>query len=254
MIAAAQIIAQSNPPTLSVPPPPPFASSDSVPTRESLYSSFPNIEEKHLLEITRHDFRPFALRKLDSRVRSKADAADGGLDTLEKSQGSVKDYPGLDSLLVPLSLYFSILISYAFIGGKPEIGCALAIQSHTYIASLMEMAKEFQWSYVFEYHVQYMNIRRQEMKQGNYLGWGPINAQLYTRVTAHPKPASSAFPASSKRASPRERDVSKQMCHDWNDGKCSEPCPGGRIHGCRDCRARDHKWKDSKCPGPKPRY
>ncbi|KAJ3791971.1 hypothetical protein GGU11DRAFT_694071 [Lentinula aff. detonsa] len=254
MIAAAQIIAQSNPPTLSVPPPPPFASSDSVPTRESLYSSFPNIEEKHLLEITRHDFRPFALCKLDSRVRSKADAADGGLDTLEKSQGSVKDYPGLDSLLVPLSLYFSILISYAFIGGKPEVGCALAIQSHTYIASLMEMAKEFQWSYVFEYHVQYMNIRRQEMKQGNYLGWGPINAQLYTRVTAHPKPASSAFPASSKRASPRERDVSKQMCHDWNDGKCSEPCPGGRIHGCRDCRARDHKWKDSKCPGPKPRY
>ncbi|KIK54230.1 hypothetical protein GYMLUDRAFT_249686 [Collybiopsis luxurians FD-317 M1] len=249
MIAAAQIIQQSNLQAISVPPLPLFASSDTVPACESLYSSFPNVKEKHILDITRHDFRPYGLHKLDFWVQSKADASDGSLETLDKSQGSVKDYPSLDSLLIPLSTYFSILISYALMGGKPKVGCALALRSHSYIASLMEMAKEFQWSYVLEYHVQYMNIRCQEMKQGNYLGWGPIDAQLHTWVTAHPKPASSAFPSSSKWSS--RGNVSKQMCHDWNDGKCSDPCPGGQIHGCCNCHTKDHTWKDLKCPGPK---
>ncbi|KAJ3717332.1 hypothetical protein C8R42DRAFT_553374, partial [Lentinula raphanica] len=123
----------------------------------------------------RHEFRPFSLRKLDSRVRSKADTSDGGLEILDKSQGSIKDYPTLDSLLVPLHTYFAILIHYAQFGGKPEVGCALAIGSHAYMASLTEMAKEFQWSYVLEYHASYMNIRRQEMKQGRYFGWGPVD-------------------------------------------------------------------------------
>ncbi|THU88110.1 hypothetical protein K435DRAFT_606706, partial [Dendrothele bispora CBS 962.96] len=142
---------------------------------------FPDIEEKLVLDITRHEFRPFSLRKLDSRVRSRADAVDGGLDELLKAQGSVKDYPTLDTLLVPLLRYFSILVEYARIGGNGSMGCALALGSHTYLASLTEMAKEYQWSYVLEYHASYMNIRRQEMKSGNYLGWGPIDVQLYTR-------------------------------------------------------------------------
>ncbi|KAE9386642.1 hypothetical protein BT96DRAFT_769448, partial [Gymnopus androsaceus JB14] len=142
---------------------------------------YPNVEEKHILDITRHKFRPMSLLKLDSRVRSKADAVDGGLDSLDKKQGSIKDYPTVDSLIVPFLTYVSILVDYARIGGNPEIGCALAMGCQTYIASLMEMAREFQWSYVLEYHVSYMNICRQEMKRSIYLGWGPIDAQLYTR-------------------------------------------------------------------------
>ncbi|KAJ3727503.1 hypothetical protein C8R42DRAFT_540776, partial [Lentinula raphanica] len=136
---------------------------------------FPNIEERYILDITRHDFRPYSLHKLDHWIRSKADTVKGGLEALATSEGSVRDYPSLDSVLIPLLTYFHILIAYARLGGNPDAGCVLSMGAVTYVASLMEMAKKFQWAAVFDYHVEYMNLRRYEMKESNYLGWGPID-------------------------------------------------------------------------------
>ncbi|KAJ3992233.1 hypothetical protein F5050DRAFT_1544643, partial [Lentinula boryana] len=79
---------------------------------------FPNVEERHILDITRHEFRPFSLHKLDRRIRTKADAVKGGLDALALGEGSIRDYPSLDSVVVPLLTYFNILIAYARSSGN----------------------------------------------------------------------------------------------------------------------------------------
>ncbi|KAJ3759021.1 hypothetical protein EV360DRAFT_26813, partial [Lentinula raphanica] len=134
---------------------------------------FPNIEERHVLDITRHEFRPYSLHELDHRNRSRAS------DTINSVGGTVRDYPTLDSVVVPLLTYFNILIAYARLGGNPDAGCNLAMGVMSYVASLMEMAEEYQWAAVFDYHVEYMNVRRYEMKKGNYLGWGPVEGPLY---------------------------------------------------------------------------
>ncbi|KAJ3964657.1 hypothetical protein EV361DRAFT_941667 [Lentinula raphanica] len=134
-----------------VPAPPPFTSTaEPAASSKSLYALFPNIEERHILDITRHDFRPYSLHKLDRRVRSKVDTSKGGLDALALSEGSVRDYPSLDSVVVPLLTYFNILIAYARMGGNPDAGCVLSMGANTYVASLTEMAKKFQWAAVFD--------------------------------------------------------------------------------------------------------
>ena len=39
-----------------------------------------------------------------------------------------------------------------------------------------------------------------------------------------------------KVAGNEKRDVSKETCFPWNDGKCSHgPCPNGRMHNCKLC-------------------
>ncbi|KAJ3822374.1 hypothetical protein F5880DRAFT_1484254 [Lentinula raphanica] len=232
-----------------VPAPPPFTSTaEPAASSKSLYALFPNIEERHILDITRHDFRPYSLHKLDRRVRSKVDTSKGGLDALALSEGSVRDYPSLDSVVVPLLTYFNILIAYARMGGNPDAGCVLSMGANTYVASLTEMAKKFQWAAVFDYHVEYMNLRRYEMKDSNYLGWGPIDGPLYALVAAHPKPVSppSQFGFKSKPS----KEPGQQPCFAWNRGECSSlPCPDNRQHVCRSCGSKDHKRGDPACKG-----
>ncbi|KAJ3827123.1 hypothetical protein F5880DRAFT_1465058, partial [Lentinula raphanica] len=144
---------------------------------------FPNIEERHVLDITRHEFRPYSLHELDHRNRSRAsdtiNLVGGQVDTRAQREGTVRDYPTLDTVIVPLLTYFNILIAYARLGGNPDAGCNLAMGVMSYVTSLMEMAERYQWAAVFDYHVEYMNLRRYEMKEGNYLGWGSVEGPLY---------------------------------------------------------------------------
>ncbi|KAF5393593.1 hypothetical protein D9757_000001 [Collybiopsis confluens] len=235
----------STPAPASTPAPPPFTSTaQPLSSSKSFYSLFPHVEEKLVLDITRHEFRPWSLHKLDPRIRSKADAVDGGLDVLSKGSGSTKDYPSLDSLTVPLGHYFDILITYARFSGSADAGCALASGAVRYISTLSELAKKYQWLSVLQYHVDYMNVRRYEMKEGNYLGWGPIDGPLYALVAANPKPIAPAFLASKSKA---PKDSAQQPCFKWNKGECSDPCPDDRLHICRDCLAKDHKRNDPAC-------
>ncbi|KAJ3979369.1 hypothetical protein F5890DRAFT_1393196, partial [Lentinula detonsa] len=144
----------------------------------SLYSSFPNIKERHILDVTCHNFRPYSLYKLDRRVRSRVDTSKGSLDALALSKGSIQDYPSLDFVVIPLLTYFNILIAYAQMGGNPDAGCIISMGANAYVASLTEMAKKFQWAAVFDYHMEYMNLWCYEMKESNYHGWGPIDGPL----------------------------------------------------------------------------
>ncbi|KAJ4469693.1 hypothetical protein C8J55DRAFT_411076, partial [Lentinula edodes] len=124
------------------------------------------IEEEHILDITHHNFLPLDLRKLVGSART----VDGCF-----GRSHHEDYPTLDSLLVPLHTYFTVVIDYLRIDGRPEIGCVLASGSHRYMSFLTTMAKSVQWSTVLDYHVAYMDVRRQEMKRNEYLGWGTID-------------------------------------------------------------------------------
>ncbi|THU77297.1 hypothetical protein K435DRAFT_624417, partial [Dendrothele bispora CBS 962.96] len=133
---------------------------------------FDQIDERVILEITRHEFRPYNLHKLDKRVRDRADRSEGGLDALLVSSGSAKEYPTLDSLLVPLQTFFSILIEYARISGSGDVGCILARGSLAYLAHITELACKYKWSAVLSYHMSYHAKRRQEMKKGRYNCWG----------------------------------------------------------------------------------
>ncbi|KAJ3780159.1 hypothetical protein GGU10DRAFT_381087 [Lentinula aff. detonsa] len=134
----------SAPVNTQVPTPPPFTSTAEPTTLgKSLYALFPNVEERHILNITRHEFRPFSLHKLDRHIRTKADTVKGGLDALALGKGSIRDYPSLDSVVVPLLTYFNILIAYARSSGNPDAGCVLSMGAISYVASLMEMAKTF---------------------------------------------------------------------------------------------------------------
>ncbi|KAF5382878.1 hypothetical protein D9757_007300 [Collybiopsis confluens] len=122
IMAAAQIIAQSSPLAVTIPPPPPFVSSNTASAPLGLFLHyFPMWRRSTSWRLL--DMSADGLRNLDIMA---AAATEGDLDTLDKSQGPLKDYPTFDSLLVPMTTYFSILISYASLGGMPEIGCALA--------------------------------------------------------------------------------------------------------------------------------
>ncbi|KAF9261818.1 hypothetical protein L218DRAFT_1044696 [Marasmius fiardii PR-910] len=59
-----------------------------------------------LLEIAHHELCPMDIRKLDSKLRAKADDTEGGLDAFNAQASTNKDYPSLNVLIQPLILYF----------------------------------------------------------------------------------------------------------------------------------------------------
>ena len=85
-------------------------------TGTSLLDIFTEVKASVLLDISRHEFEPGDLHKLDSRYRDKADRSVLELDgcTLKiKSESSTKDYPSLDYILTPLTVYFEVLAAFA---------------------------------------------------------------------------------------------------------------------------------------------
>ncbi|KAJ7661733.1 hypothetical protein B0H17DRAFT_888526, partial [Mycena rosella] len=140
---------------------------------------FPSLEAGQLLEITRHEFRPTDLYKLDSRFRDRTD-----IDRLEDSKGkspSAKDYPSLHSLITPLYMYFRVLVAFAASSGDAEATRVIFDGSNRYYEHLHDLHQRYEWSAIVEYHLQYHLIRRHEIASGNYSGWGRTDADLMNR-------------------------------------------------------------------------
>jgi hypothetical protein len=105
--------------------PPPFvaAPTAALPLGMSIFDRFPLVEAATILEITRHDFKPMDLFKLDPAAQDKnlerkaTLEVEGGILTATPCSGSLCDYPTLSSLLEPLLTYFSILTAYAASSG-----------------------------------------------------------------------------------------------------------------------------------------
>ncbi|KAJ3977972.1 hypothetical protein EV361DRAFT_835613 [Lentinula raphanica] len=238
-ITSAQSLPHPIAATSTVPAPPPFTSiAEPVTPNKSLFALFPNIEGRHVLDITRHEFRPCSLHQLEHRNRSRASDTinfGGQVDTRAQRGGSVRDkYPTLDSVIVPLLTYFNILIAYTRLGGNPDAGC------------------RYQWAAVFDYHVEYMNLRRYEMKEGNYLGWGSVEGPLYALVIANPrhKPSNPTRRSNYKPKPPRNQGEYPDSYDGAGQTNTLPQCLDGHQHICYNCgSSMDHKLCDARGPG-----
>ncbi|THU89500.1 hypothetical protein K435DRAFT_556885, partial [Dendrothele bispora CBS 962.96] len=145
----------------------------------SLLSSFPEIEAATITSIINHEFQASDLYKLDSRWRDKTERQVISLtgNTLELTNGDTasKEYKSLNSVAVPLSTYFSILMSHASAAGNVA---KMGIGFFKYNAHLVQIASEYEWPSVRAYHMAFFNKRRREMQEGDYGGWGRINLEL----------------------------------------------------------------------------
>jgi len=232
---------------------PPFVA---APTTElslgtSLLDSFPQIETSAILEITRHEFKPMDLFKLDPAAQDKnlerkaTLEMEGGVMTATPRGGSLRDYPTFSSLLEPLLIYFNILTTYAASSGDINATLTIAKGCTAYTGHLSTLNRQFQWNAVLQYHKAYFLARRREMTRGDYSGWLRSDLLLLTehvyghaRTQNHPGSSSkSSRPASNAAKQP----VSSQICFSFNKGSCMlSPCPSGRIHKCQKCDSPDH--------------
>ncbi|KAF5360107.1 hypothetical protein D9757_014816 [Collybiopsis confluens] len=137
------------------------------PAPHNATNAFPSLEPATLLDIARHDIRPMDLRKLDSKLCEKAD--DTGSTSLFLSRdSSTRDYPSLSALLVPLNLYFRVLIHFASSSDRADIITALSTSVLLYLDHLNDLNNRYEWPAVLQYHMEFHALRRREMIKGSY--------------------------------------------------------------------------------------
>ncbi|EPS92742.1 hypothetical protein FOMPIDRAFT_1106331, partial [Fomitopsis schrenkii] len=146
----------------------------------SLLDVFPKIKASVLLEIARHEFEPSDLYKLDLKFRDKAERSVLDLtgDSITLRKTSTKDYPSYNSLVPPLTVYFSILS--AFVASSNNISLLFEVTRATmmYLHRLELFREEYQWSAVLAYHMDFHHLRLREMAHGDFTGWGRIDSEL----------------------------------------------------------------------------
>ncbi|KAL0563791.1 hypothetical protein V5O48_018272, partial [Marasmius crinis-equi] len=211
---------------------------------KSLFDAFPFTEANILLDVTRHELRPSDLRKLDSKLRAKADN-EGDLAAFNSRSSSAKDYPSLASIIRPLGLYFQILIHFASSGGQLDVVTTLSMGMVQYIVHLTTLSQRYEWDAIRQYHMDYHALRRREMMNGIYTGWGKPESDLVTEHLLNQQKKAASVSASSKPA--KRLPIEQQTCHAFNRGSCTfNPCK--RIHQCSTagCGSKDHP--EASCP------
>ncbi|PBK80772.1 hypothetical protein ARMGADRAFT_864699, partial [Armillaria gallica] len=145
----------------------------------SIFSLFPKVEAATITSIMQHKLRGANLYKLDPRYRDKANRKTLELNStkleLSNNNAAMKEYKTLNSILDPLSMYFSILIMYAQPSGKAAL---LAVELFWYNAHLSRTAAEYEWPTVVAHHMAFFAKQRHEMIDGDYSGWGCIDLEL----------------------------------------------------------------------------
>ncbi|KAF8951447.1 hypothetical protein BDZ97DRAFT_1620857, partial [Flammula alnicola] len=166
----------------------------------SLFDRFPQVEASVIMEITRHEFRPMDLYKLDPSSQDKnlerrANLEfEGGQLTAVPRAGSLKDYPNLSSVVEPVVKYFDILTTYAATcGGDMAATLTIACGSYSYIAHLSALNRQYLWPAILSYHKAFFLARRREMANGIYSGWLSRDVELMTEhIFGHPRPQAAA--------------------------------------------------------------
>ncbi|KAL0061608.1 hypothetical protein AAF712_011525 [Marasmius tenuissimus] len=239
--------AQASPSIPVATPTVPAFVSTPAPQYKSLFDAFPFTDAALLLDITRHELRPMDLRKLDSKLRAKADD-EGNLASFNSRDSAGKDYPSLASVIRPLGLYFQVLIHFASSGGQLDVVTVLSSGMVQYLVHLTNLNQRYEWDAVRQYHMDYHALRRHEMMNSNYSGWGKPEAELVTEYLLSQERKTVSSLTSSKSSTPAKRlPIEQQICHAFNWGSCSNnPCK--RIHQCSTvgCGSKDHP--EASCP------
>ncbi|KAF7340148.1 hypothetical protein MVEN_01933300 [Mycena venus] len=126
----------ATPPNPDPVPASPVSEVHSIQDMEWLHRMFPDISPTTITKIVEHEFKPMDLAKLNPRRWG---------ETFEDGC-SLRDYPSLHSLLVPICLYFSVLqagISAA--SGDAEMTRIVGEGGLRYAAHLVELEGLYQW-------------------------------------------------------------------------------------------------------------
>ncbi|KAI0337537.1 hypothetical protein BDW22DRAFT_1363924 [Trametopsis cervina] len=161
---------------------------DSPPNIASL---FPHVDEDTLNAILNHELPAAELYKLDTR---RIMDSNWHLVDLEDSSVQFRTVPSareiyqnMESLLVPLNTYFSILCIHGLSNGQPPI---LPCYFFRYSSHLVKIASQYEWSAVLLYHFAFFARRCNEMLLGRYSGWEKIDVDLMEELLVeHRKPA-----------------------------------------------------------------
>ncbi|OBZ77153.1 hypothetical protein A0H81_04070 [Grifola frondosa] len=163
----------------------------------NLTTLFPHVEDDLLMSIIRHELPGIEVYKLDSRriLESQWNFLEV---SVEDSSISVRPTPSaselyhtLDSLLVPLNAYFSILCLHGLANGQPPM---LPCHFFRYSSHLVKITAQYEWSAVVLYHLASFSRRCREMRAGDYTGWGRVDMDLMEEFLvpnqkhSHPKP------------------------------------------------------------------
>lgn len=159
---------------------PPLSSNSTTGVSVSLLSSFPEVEAATLTAVIQHELRGSEIYKLDSRYRDKVYQKtlnfNGTNLELTTNDSAAKDYKSLNSIMIPLSTYFSILILHSHNTGQSH---KIGNWFFSYNAHLLHLASEYEWSAVLAYHMSFFAKRRREMAQGDYSGWSRMDYDLH---------------------------------------------------------------------------
>ncbi|KAJ3991045.1 hypothetical protein F5050DRAFT_1534658, partial [Lentinula boryana] len=145
----------------------------------SLLCLFPEVEVATITSIINHKFRASDLYKLDSRYRDKTErqvlSLKGEILELTTNDSAYCEYKSLNVIALPLSTYFSILMTHAEAAGRVS---TIGTDFFKYNAHLIKVTSEYDWSAVVGYHMAFFNKRRCEMQSGDYSGWGKVDMEL----------------------------------------------------------------------------
>ncbi|KZT05532.1 uncharacterized protein LAESUDRAFT_737390 [Laetiporus sulphureus 93-53] len=149
---------------------------------DDLLYLFPHVEDATIAAILKHTLPGSDVYKLDSRriLESQWDLVDD--ESLDESAVSLRGtpvaidvYQTLDSLLVPLNAFFSILTLHGLANGQPTM---LPYYFFRYSSHLVKIATQYEWHAVLSYHLAFYARRCKEMRGGEYSGWGKVDIDL----------------------------------------------------------------------------
>lgn len=148
---------------------------------QPLASLFPHVDRDVIASIVRHELSGAELYKLDSRRILESTWAlievnmDESTISLHSAPAATETYPTLDSLLVPLNAYFSVLCVHGLSHGQSPM---LPYHFFRYSSHLVKIAAQYEWSAVLSYHLASFSRRCKEMRKGDYAGWGRVDMDL----------------------------------------------------------------------------
>lgn len=137
-----------------------------------LLSLFPTVKAATITTIIQQDLHANELFKLDSRYRDKSDRQvltfNGTALEVSSRDTVAKEYKSYNSVAVPLTTCFLVLIEYINISDVHNV----VRHFQHYRGHLLKLSIDYEWSAVLAYHSNFFNRRRREMSEGMYTGWG----------------------------------------------------------------------------------
>ncbi|KAG7443258.1 uncharacterized protein BT62DRAFT_845874, partial [Guyanagaster necrorhizus] len=145
----------------------------------SIFSLFPEVEVAIIMMVIQYDLHASDIYKLNLKHRDKTERKTPELNStklkLSNVNAALKEYKTLNSIIDPLSMYFSILIIHAQPSGKSAL---LGIQLFHYTAHLLRITSEYKWHAVVLYHMAFFTKYQEEMMDRDYARWSKIDLEL----------------------------------------------------------------------------